>query len=249
MNTKGPVVETSASSSSASPAGAPPRAGSSIADAATQIGRRPGAEVYDAVLWRLFANRDLDDSVGYLLGLSSCGPQSGVTTLATNLAIRAADHGMGPVLLADGNVRHPQLHRLMKADRATGLADVLTGEATLSLSVQATAVHGLEFLRLGTRDLLNYARLDRRQFQAVVSELRETYALVFVDLPEADAIGSMLPFAHELDATLLVVRAGRTRRSHAQRAMQQLANNDLRVAGTVVTDQRQHLPNWLQAWL
>jgi Mrp family chromosome partitioning ATPase len=239
-----------ASSSPARPdVGASPKVMGATAGGARPIGKRPGSQYYDAILWRCLAEQEEENGGGRLLGLTSCGRQSGVTTLATNLATRAADHDIGPVLLVDGNVGHPQLHRLMNADRATGLADVLTGEATLGLSVQATAVPDLQLLRLGTRDLLNHARVDRRQLQALVSELRESYAAVFVDLPEAGEMEHMLPFARKLDATLLVIRAGRARRHHAQHAIQQLSTSGVRVAGAVVTGQHQYVPNWLQHWL
>src|SRR5450755_1964631 len=79
-----------------------------IASAAT-ICQRPGAEYFDALLWRLFDRREDVDGVGYLLGVTGCARQSGVTTVTANLAIRAADHGLGPVLLVDANDHHPQL--------------------------------------------------------------------------------------------------------------------------------------------
>jgi tyrosine-protein kinase Etk/Wzc len=235
MSTKEFISENGSSSSANELPAASAPADGAIAAAARRMGKREGAEHYDAILWRLFARRDEDDGAGYLLGVSSSAPRSGVTTLTTNLAVRAADQGMGPVLLADGNVRHPQLHRLLGADRATGLADVLSGEATLALSAQATSVPGLDFLRLGTRDLLNYAQLNRRQFRDVANELRESYALTFVDLPEADALGHMMPFARELDATLLVFRSGHVKKAEARRAAAILTADGVPLAGAVVT--------------
>ena len=249
MNPPTITIQDAASSSVLSDAGASPKRNSRPASGAPEIGERPGAQYYDAILWRLLAELGEEEGAGRLFGITSCGRQSGVTTLAANLAIRAADHGVGPVLLVDANVGHPRLHQLMNADRATGLADVLTGQATLGLSVQATSVRDLEFLRLGTRDLFNHARADRHQLRALLSELRESYAAVFVDLPATGELEHVLPLARELDATLVVIRAGKTPRSRAQRSLRQLISSGVHVAGAVVTGQHQYVPNWLQHWL
>src|SRR5450755_2708786 len=76
---------------------------------------RPGAEYFDALLWRLFDRREDAHGLGYLMGVTGCARHSGVSTVAANLAIRAADHGLGPVLLVDANDQHPQLNRMFKA--------------------------------------------------------------------------------------------------------------------------------------
>src|ERR1700675_4707976 len=100
----------------------PGTARASIVSAAT-VYQRPGAEYFDALLWRLFDRREDADGVGYLLGITGCARQSGVTTVTANLAIRAADHGLGPVLLVDANDHHPQLHRVFGAKAGFGVAD------------------------------------------------------------------------------------------------------------------------------
>ena len=104
--------------------------------------QRPGAEYFDGLLWRLFDRREDADGAGYLLGVTGCARQSGVSTVAANLAIRAADHGLGPVLLIDANDQHPQLQRLFGAKSGAGLADVLAGQALLATAVASDSCAG-----------------------------------------------------------------------------------------------------------
>ncbi len=78
---------------------------------------RPGAEHYDTLLWRIAPRLETAGGMGLLLGLTSSDRQAGVSTVAANLAIRAADHKLGPVLLADCNFRHPTLHTLLRKER------------------------------------------------------------------------------------------------------------------------------------
>src|SRR4029077_14299463 len=160
--------------------------------------QRPGAEYFDALLWRLFDRREDADGVGYLLGVTGCARQSGVSTVAANLAIRAADHGLGPVLLVDANDHHPQLQRLFRAKIGAGLADVMAGQTALANAIQPTRVPGLQLLPLGTAGLIGRLRIDSARIEGLVAELRETYSLVLVDLPGACQMSHSTCLAHTL---------------------------------------------------
>ncbi len=151
------------------------RAQALVASAAATVYQRAGAEHFDALLWRLFDQCRGDDGVGYVLGVTGCARQTGVSTVASNLAIRAADHGLGPVLLVDANLRHPQLHRLIGAKPALGLADVLAGQTSLADAAQATLVPGLQVLLHGTEGLLGRVRVDTVRVDGLMAELRESY--------------------------------------------------------------------------
>ncbi len=70
----------------------------------------------------------------------------GKSTSAWNLAVSYAREGKR-VLLVDGDLRRPSLHRHVGDDNAKGLTTVLLGEATLADVVKPTAVPGLSLLR------------------------------------------------------------------------------------------------------
>jgi Mrp family chromosome partitioning ATPase len=216
-----------------------------LAPAAPAVCQRPGADYFDALLWRLFDRREDADGVGYLLGVTGCARQSGVTTVAANLAIRAADHGLGPVLLVDANDHHPQLHRVFGAKSRSGLADVLAGQAALAAAVLPTRVPGLQLLPLGIAGQLGRVRTDPSRVEGLVAELRETYSLVLVDLPGACQMSHSYWLAHALDGAVLVIRSERIGRNAATESMRRLAHDGIHVLGAVLTDQHTYLPSWL----
>jgi Mrp family chromosome partitioning ATPase len=207
--------------------------------------QRPGAEYFDGLLWRLFDRREDADGAGYLLGVTGCARQSGVSTVAANLAIRAADHGLGPVLLIDANDQHPQLQRLFGAKSGAGLADVLAGQALLATAAQATRVPGLQLLSLGTAGLISRLRTDPARIEALVAELREIYSLVLVDLPGACQMSHSPCLAHALDGAVLVIRSERIGRGVANECQRRLIHDGIHVLGAVLTDQHTYLPSWL----
>jgi Mrp family chromosome partitioning ATPase len=213
--------------------------------AAATVCQRPGAEFFDALLRRLFDERGYDDGVAYLLGITACARQSGVSTVVANLAIRAADHGLGPVLVIDANAHHPNLHRLIGAKSGPGLAEVLAGQASIRTAAQVTRVAGLHVLPLGSAGLFSRVRLDPARRDGLVSELREAYSLVLVDLPGACQMSQSQWLAHALDGAVLVIRSERTGRGIAQECLRRMTQDGVHVLGAVLTDQHTYLPSWL----
>jgi Mrp family chromosome partitioning ATPase len=213
---------------------------------AANIASRPGAEYYDGLLWRIESRRPHDDATGFLLGFTSSDRRAGVTTVAANLAIRAADHGLGPVLLADCNFCHPTLHTLFRAKRTVGVADILANQATLDACVQSTPIAGLQLLPSGTTLRLQNLRVAPERIQELATALRDRFALVVADLPAASELGATLLLATALDAALLVVRSERCRAHSALQAVQHLSEDRVPLAGTVLTERHRDLPNWLE---
>jgi Mrp family chromosome partitioning ATPase len=210
---------------------------------------RPGFEDYDTLLWRLYARREMVGGASFLVGFSGCCSQSGVSSLAANLAIRAVDHSWGPVLLADANFQKPSLGGLLRAGDGLGLANVLAGQATVDACLRSTQTVELDFLPIGRLEHVPRVSIDPQQVDALVAQLRERYALVIFDLPEARALGNAAPLAGALDAVLLVVRAERARRESAKKAIRGLAADGVPLIGAVLTDQRRYLPRWLDRLL
>lgn len=213
------------------------------------IPQRPGTECYDTLLWRLQDLRDPASEAAFLVGLAGCSRKSGVSTLATNLAVRAADHQMGPVLLADMDFRQPSLARLLGARDDLGLADVLAGQVTLDECVRSTQFSNLNFLPMGDVSKLSRISVDPGHIEAVFAQLREEYSVVVCDLPESGALENANPLAAALDAVLLVVRSESERRRKAQTMVRRLAEDGVPLIGAVVTDQQEYLPTWLSRLL
>jgi capsular exopolysaccharide synthesis family protein len=216
---------------------------------ATNASHRPGAEYFDDLLWRVESRRVKDDSAAFLLGLTSCRRRSGVSTVAANLAIRAADHGLGPVLLADFNIHSPALHTLLHAKHRSGVAEVLAGQASLEACIQATPIAGLQLLPAGTITRSDHLREAPERIEQLVSTLREQFTLVIVDLPAADHLGPAMFMAAALDAAILVVRSEETRREAAQQTLQRLTDDGVPLVGAVLTDRHCDLPTWLERLL
>ncbi len=227
-------------------------AGSSRASAQAGPGFRPaaaprrrGADYYDTILWRVYPKRSTVEQ-GFTLGVTSADRQAGVSTVAANLAIRAADHRQTPVLLVDANFSHPIQARHFRLEASPGLTDVLTHQYEPAEAIRQTSVDGLSVMPLGSPGLVDRTTCDFETVAALVNELRSNFALVVFDLPSIKELRHALLVSQQLDSTLLAVRANATRRKTARATVDRLNADGVQVMGAVITQHKRHTPSWLR---
>lgn len=214
-----------------------------------QAPSRQHADDYDAILLRLLPADASANERGFAVGMTGCGRRSGVTTVASNVAIRAADHRLGPTLVVDANFPRPQLDSLFRLRGAAGLGDVLAGRCELADALHSSKVRGLTVMPIGGRGLVDRAGVDQQLVDALLTELLDQFRVVVFDLPECDQMRPSQLFARRLDAALLVVRSGSLRQKEGRRAMELLEREGLNMVGAVLTQQKNPVPRWLRRWL
>ena len=178
--------------------------------------------------------------------------REGKTNTACNLAIVFAQAGHR-TLLIDADVRRPRVHKVFGLSNTPGLTEVLLGvtdweSATRSMddlilgkiglnNTQITP--GLEYLLLLTSgrkvdrpaELLNLER-----FGALLSEMRDHYDIIIVDVPPALPVAEASQLSPGIDATLLAYQIGRIGREVLNRCKSRLEAMGGNVVGLVMND-------------
>ena len=172
------------------------------------------------------------------LVFTSSRPMEGKTTLVSNLGLALAGIGRR-VLLIDGDMRRPQLHRIFDQVNGWGLTDVLREwnsieSLPLKVLVRKTTVPNLYLLPGGASaddipGLLYSGRLTR-----LLARCREEFDYVLVDAPPCLEFTDAGHMARCADGMVLVVRAGCTERKTAQAAVQRLECDGIRVTGVIL---------------
>jgi Mrp family chromosome partitioning ATPase len=193
--------------------------------------KRAGSEPYDGLLWRLQARN------------------AGVTTVAANLALRAAELQLGPVLLVDATPTGSWLVKKWGLSAGPGLAQLLSGEASYGECLQNGPAPQLEVLTAGTVARGQTSVLELGAVEALLAEACTDHRLVIVDLPAADQLNQMLLLARQLDQVLMIVRSESTRKGDAQRVGDRLLDDGVPLAGAVLNRHRSYVPRWLRRWL
>jgi polysaccharide biosynthesis transport protein len=163
-----------------------------------------------------FANLDREAKV---IMISSAIGGEGKSTTAANLAIAFARAGR-KVLLAELDLRRPNLGKMLKSYPPAGLVDVLLGyvpleEAIERISVERTipAANGrgtrgteIEFLSAGPT-LADVGELfGSRKLEQVLDRLRGRADLILLDAPPLLLVGDAMALSAKADALLLVAR-------------------------------------------
>lgn len=79
--------------------------------------------------------------------------------------------------------------------------------------------------------------------------LRARYQYIFIDCPSLDTNTTVLSLPSEVDATILIVRAGFGRKQEIQQASRVLAFNSRRFLGCILNRRTYPVPRWLYRWL
>jgi tyrosine-protein kinase Etk/Wzc len=207
------------------------------------------ADPYDALLWRLEARQASDAAGPTTLGLIGSERRAGVTTLIANLAVRAAQLQLGPVLLIEANWEGPRLGKMWRLPRGPGLAELLAGRASYAECLRTGPAPDLNLLPAGSVRRREWPVLDPVSVNALLAEAGADHNLILFDLPAADQLHQALLVAKRLDQVLLVVRAESTRQRDAQKVVDRLVDDGVPLTGAVLNRQRSYVPRWLQRWL
>ena len=170
--------------------------------------------------------------------LTSPCPGDGKTTVACNLSIAMTEIGR-KVLMIDGDLRKPRLHKVFSVANSWGLSDVLWAETpieTVPIShlVSETEVSGLCLLPAGScggtpTNLFYSPRMTR-----LLKRLRKEFDMIMIDAPPMIHLADARVLGRLADGVILVVRAGQTTTESALFASQRFAEDGTRVMGTVL---------------
>jgi non-specific protein-tyrosine kinase len=175
----------------------------------------------------------LDAPVRTLL-VTSAGHGEGKTFCAANLAIVLAQAGQR-VLLVDGDLREPDIHNIFNVPNGAGLTELLrNGGANAHDAILATDVERLHILTAGIPPAIPAELLGSRRMKAVLERLQADVDIVVVDSPALRGVADPVILSSLLDATLLVIEAGRSRRAVVREAGEALARANARVLGVVL---------------
>ena len=177
----------------------------------------------------------LNENDWNVLAITSPGKGEGKTLTALNLAASLAMEVNYTVLLVDADLRHPSLHSHLGIPGQPGLSDYLLDDTPLAdLLVHPKGIDHLTVLP-GGRALLNSAEmLNSPKMTRLVEEMKHRYPsrIVVFDLPPVLNAADAMAFAPYVDATLLVLEEGKTKRKEAKHALELLASTN--VLGTVL---------------
>lgn len=166
--------------------------------------------------------------------ITSPGKGDGKSLTAANLALTMAQEYQQRVLLVDGDLRRPAVHRLFGIGDGPGLTDVLAGRATFDEAVVTLTDHELSLLPAGSLPNHPAELLGSSAMRRLLDTARSRYDRVIIDMPPVAPLADLHIVAPMADGVLMIVRAGITPKPAIERALAGLDTS--RVLGLVLNE-------------
>ncbi len=163
------------------------------------------------------------------LAISSPGQGEGKTLTAINLAISMAMEIDQSVLLVDLDLRKPSIARYFNCEATAGLSDYLLRDIPLQHILFNPRIDRLVVLP-GSKQIYNSSEmLSSPKMIQLIEEIKARYSrrIIIFDLPPVLLTDDALAFSPYVDAMLLVVEDGKTKKNELNRAANLLKSSNM----------------------
>jgi capsular exopolysaccharide synthesis family protein len=197
------------------------------------------AEAYrNATYSLLWAKGSSDRAKVYVVSSPNSG--EGKTTVVSNLGV-ALSESKRRVVLIDGDLRKPCLHRALGMRNDFGLRNLLRGdmnmaEAPLDTLIKKTAIPNLSIITSGSGREEVTSLLHSPRMRELLGRLSREFDVVLIDTPPMLHMADARILAGYSNGVILVFRAGMTSRDQAGTARDLFANDRVRLVGTILND-------------
>ncbi len=167
------------------------------------------------------------------LVVTSSGPGEGKTTTIANLAITFAQAG-SKVLLLDGDLRRPKVHKLFQQNNIHGLTNVLTGHEDYKKYLLKSNIENLDVLSCGAIPPNPSEILASNAMKQFLQKVQEDYDRIFIDSPPVGHVTDAAILSTIVDGTILVAASGTVEVEAIKRAKELLEKVNANIVGVVL---------------
>ena len=145
------------------------------------------------------------------------------------------------VLVCDGDLRRPSLHRLFGLENEVGFADLVAGTSDRAQAIQSvnilspeTEAKPISMITSGAATPGGLHALGTKRVRSLLRELAEDYDLIVLDSPPALAVNDSVLLALAVDSIIFVVAVGDVKAEQARRAKERLEQSGTPILGVVL---------------
>jgi Mrp family chromosome partitioning ATPase len=165
-------------------------------------------------------------------GVSSGDPSA---KFALHLGVALARLGSEPVIVIDGNLRTPSIHKELGTVGSPGLSELLQDSGAEPATIRISDIPNLLILTAGKSDSINPAALTSRGFEASLHSFREC-AYVVIDVGPLLVSPESMLLVSAADAVVATITAGERSKRELLRLKQEAMRLNSRFLGVVIAE-------------
>lgn len=202
-----------------------------------------GRALLPADMWRgyrtlraVLANAGLDGGYPRSILVTSASPGDAKTMTAVNIAIALASSNLR-VTLVDADFHRPMVGSIFNVTtRHDGLVRLLANPDAPNTGAVDAPTHARLKLLLSSREQLHQLDLlDTKRFEKMLERLQRDTDVVVIDSPPVPEVAEALALTNAVEAVIVCVRIGHTRRDKLNELRRLLARRGVTPLGLVVT--------------
>ena len=193
--------------------------------------KSPISECYRGIRTSIqFSNLDQDMKV---INVTSAMQNEGKSTVIANLAVSFANLDK-KVLLLEGDLRNPSVHRMFNISNINGLTDVLLNNKAFADCVHCTEVKNLHILTCGPIPPNPSEILSSNKMKEFITSLKEYYDYIFIDTPPIGIVTDAGIISTYSDGCIFVVGSKQCDIEMAKYAKERLEKVGANIIGAVL---------------
>ncbi len=165
--------------------------------------------------------------------IASTKPSEGKSTTAISTALSFARSG-SRVLLIDGDLRKPSLHRTLQLKNDQGFSELLSNQKMMNEVIKTAFDDRLYIITSGTIPPDPVSLLSGVRLQQVLQEAQKAFDMIIIDGPPVMGLADAPLIAAASKAVLFVVEAG-GRTNQQKIAISRMAVTGTPIVGAVLT--------------
>jgi polysaccharide biosynthesis transport protein len=196
----------------------------------------PKADSFRSTLVSLLSGKGDQKS----LVVTSPNARDGKTSIVSNLGIALNEIGQR-VLLIDGDLRRPRLHKIFELPNTWGLTDHIGSDMPLDrypleALARPTRIPDLYVLPSGPGTGNIAKLLYSPRTRLLIARLQEEFDFILIDTPPMLQYPDARVLAMIAGSAVVVLRAGHTNRETGKRAVDRLADDGVNIIGAILND-------------
>nr|WP_317331735.1 CpsD/CapB family tyrosine-protein kinase [uncultured Romboutsia sp.] len=193
--------------------------------------KSPISEAYRGIRTSIeFSNLDKELKI---INVTSSTQNEGKSTVMANLAVSFANLDK-KVLIMEGDLRNPSVHRMFNISNINGLTDILLGNKSFTESVYCTDVKNLHVLTCGPIPPNPSEMLSSKRIREFLESVRDYYDYIFIDAPPIGIVTDAGIISTYTDGCIFVVGAGEADIEMAKVSKERLEKVGANILGVVL---------------